>query len=111
MAIHYKGTVQRNPGRRACKAAADKAPATAEQWHATTCGPCMVKGLLGLKLVHVEPGSVPGTVVNVSRYEVGATFLDDEPAPTSIAMSELDSGNWVPYQEAPEPAESEADEQ
>lgn len=107
MAIHYVGDVQRTPARTPC--GTERPTATVDKWQVTTCGQCMVKGLMGLKIVHVEPGSVPGQIVNVNRYEVGARFLDDEPAPTSIAMIELDSGNWAPYQEAP--AEPEAVEQ
>jgi hypothetical protein len=115
MAIHYNGAVQRTPGKIACDfellQPPPRPPAAVDRWRIATCGQCMIKGLMGLRIVHVEPGSVPGEIVNVTRYEVGARFLDDEPAPTSIAMAELDTGNWVPYQEAPAPVEPEADEQ
>jgi hypothetical protein len=111
MAIHYNGKLQRTPERVACDRELPKVPAAVDRWAIATCGQCMVKGLMGLRIVHVEPGSVPGDIVNVSRYEVGARFLDDEPAPTSIAMAELDTGNWAVYQEAPAPVEPEAGEQ
>jgi hypothetical protein len=102
MAIHYNGSVQRTPGGLGCKADRDGVTAYAQDWRAATCGKCMVKGLLGLRLVHAEPGSIPGTVVNVSRYEVGLTFLDDEPAPTAVSMAELDSGDWSVVPAEPE---------
>ena len=109
MAIHYNGSVQRTPGRVACNPVLPTVPAAVQQWRSTTCGQCMIRGLMGLKIIHVEPGSIPGDVVNVSRHEIGVRFLPDEPAPTALAMSELDTGNWQGYQEEPEPEVRDAD--
>lgn len=96
MAIHYTGPISNTPGAVPCPVLSPQA--LTSRWVATDCNTCKLRGLMGLGIIHADPGSIPGTIVNVSSLNVGARFTDPsegvEEQPTVITFASLDSGAW-----------------
>lgn len=97
MAIHYIGPLAPQPGRRACGEASGQAESY--DLHATDCGGCKT-ALLGVQIIHGEPGSIPMRIAEVTEHQVALTTFGTDRM--WVPWHKLDVPNpW--HRHAPEP--------
>ncbi len=73
--IHYIGRLQKTPGRRACGSVTGQADS--HDLAATDCQDCKAS-LVGLTVVHAQPGSVAAPIAEAHPAQVGLSHFGDD---------------------------------